>query len=86
MSKNFNNIDPSRQTGLTLKGWSKTLPYNDLRIAEIQDTVGAGIAISKMGTSIPTPLARLYLFDTAFAQYNNFGSNAGSLYVWDISV
>lgn len=80
MSKNFNNIDPSRETGLILKGWSLTQPYDNNRIAKIQDTVGAGIAISKMGTSIPTPLARLYLFDTAFAQYNHYGSNAGSLY------
>ena len=30
-----------------------------------------GDSINKMGTSIPTPYARLYLFDSAFKQLNS---------------
>ena len=31
-----------------------------------------GDSINKMGTSIPTPYARLYLFDSAFKQLNSY--------------
>lgn len=82
MSKVFNNTDKNvpAEKGLTLNGWQSTTPYNATRVAHITDTVGAGIAISKMGTSIPTPFARIFLFDSAFSQVNALGHNADNVY------
>lgn len=45
---------------------------NESGIASIQD-MGAGVNEGKIGTSIPTPLARVYLFDAAFKFVNAEG-------------
>lgn len=73
MAKIFNNINKAlypAERGLNLSGWEKTTAYDTARIPHITDTVGSGIALSKMGTSIPTPFARVFLFKTAFEMVN----------------
>lgn len=81
MAKIFNNIDRSQFAQSPLSGWDADAPaYSSTRIGQITDTVGAGIALQKMGTSIPTPLARIHLFKTAFEQVNNLGADTDSVY------
>lgn len=81
MAKIFNNIDKTQHSQGTLSGWDAEAPaYSSTRIGHITDTVGAGIALQKMGTSIPTPLARIHLFNTAFEQVNNLGADTASVY------
>lgn len=83
MVKIFNNIDKQSnptEAAATMNGWEKTIPYNAQRIARISDTVGAGIALAKMGTSIPTPFARVFLFNTAFEQVNSLGAESQNVY------
>lgn len=73
MAKIFNNINKSlypAERDLKLSGWEKTMAYDSNRVPHITDTVGSGIALSKMGTSIPTPFARIFLFKTAFEMVN----------------
>lgn len=48
---------------------------NESGIASIQD-MGAGVNEGKIGTSIPTPLARVYLFDAAFKFVNAEGASS----------
>lgn len=79
MAKIFNNINKTlypAERDLNLSGWEKTMEYDTSRIPHITDTVGSGIALSKMGTSIPTPFARVFLFKTAFEMVN--GSPEGA--------
>lgn len=83
MGKTFNNTDKVKfpqENNINPQGWDQTTPYDDTRIARVTDTVGAGIALAKMGTSIPTPFARVLLFDTAFAQVNALGHDSESVY------
>lgn len=85
MAKIFNNINKAlypSERGLNLSGWEKTTAYDTSRIPHITDTVGSGIALSKMGTSIPTPFARVFLFKTAFEMVNGSpeGANDNSAY------
>lgn len=83
MTKIFNNIDKKafpQENNINPQGWDQTPLYDDTRIARVTDTVGAGIAMAKMGTSIPTPFARVLLFDTAFAQVNALGHESDSVY------
>lgn len=72
MAKIFNNTDktlfPSENQALS--GWEKTPAYDAGRITHISDRVNSGAALSKMGTSIPTPFARIFLFKTAFEMVN----------------
>lgn len=73
MAKIFNNINKSlypAESSLNLSGWEETMAYDTNRVPHITDTVGSGIALSKMGTSIPTPFARIFLFKTAFEMVN----------------
>lgn len=73
MAKIFNNINKAlypAERGLNLSGWEQTTAYDTARIPHVTDTVGSGIALSKMGTSIPTPFARVFLFKTAFEMVN----------------
>ncbi len=73
MAKNFNNTNKALYPGESnriLKGFDNVPAYDAIRIAHISDTVGAGIALAKMGTSIPTPFARIFLFKTAFEMVN----------------
>lgn len=79
MSKLFNNTNKAQylaERNLNLAGWEPVPPYDSDRIPRISDTVGAGIALTKMGTSIPTPFARVFLFKTAFEMVN--ASTAGA--------
>lgn len=49
------------------QGWTGTPSgLTGSRIEHIKDTLSGGSIASKAGTSIPSPFARLYLFDTAF--------------------
>lgn len=49
-------------------GWNRTevITDNNTGIQSIDDTMDQIPASGKVGTSIPTPLARIYLFDAAF--------------------
>ena len=79
MAKIFNNINKSlypAESSLNLSGWEKTMAYDTNRVPHITDTVGSGIALSKMGTSIPTPFARIFLFKTAFEMVNGSADGA----------
>ena len=79
MAKIFNNINKSlypAESNLDLSGWEKTIAYDTNRVPHITDTVGSGIALSKMGTSIPTPFARIFLFKTAFEMVNGSADGA----------
>lgn len=78
MSKIFNNILPCSTEPTPSDGWFSTTPYDATRIKNISDTIGGGLAVTKMGTSIPTPFARLMLFNTAFAQIQ--GHNDQTVY------
>lgn len=51
-------------------GFVKIEKFDDSKIA--YNLMVQGDTINKMGTSIPTPYARLYLFDSAFKQINSF--------------
>ena len=68
MSNIFNNIDPAQQIPLGLNdGWEATTDYDTQKINKIKDTQqGGGIGYYKLGTSIPTPFARVLMFDHAF--------------------
>lgn len=79
MAKIFNNINKSlypAESNLNLSGWEETIAYDTNRVPHITDTVGSGIALSKMGTSIPTPFARIFLFKTAFEMVNGSADGA----------
>lgn len=79
MAKIFNNINKSlypAESNLNLSGWEETIAYDTNRVPHITDTVGSGIALSKMGTSIPTPFARVFLFKTAFEMVNGSADGA----------
>lgn len=79
MAKIFNNINKSlypAESNLNLSGWENTTAYDTNRVPHITDTVGSGIALSKMGTSIPTPFARIFLFKTAFEMVNGSADGA----------
>ena len=85
MAKIFNNINKTlypAEGNLNLSGWGRTMAYDTNRVPHITDTVGSGIALSKMGTSIPTPFARIFLFKTAFEMVNGSadGANDNSAY------
>ncbi len=64
--KNTNNDDNSS----TANGWGESSCYDHTRIVTIKDTVHGGLALQKMGTSIPHPFARLFVFNTAFNEVN----------------
>ena len=48
-----------------LKAWESSGKLTKEDIRTIEDTINAGMA-SKLGSSIPTPFARMYLFEAAF--------------------
>ncbi len=54
------------------QGWTGTQSgLNGQRIEHIKDTLSGGGVAAKAGTSIPSPFARIYLFDTAFRLVKN---------------
>lgn len=55
----------------SMKGWGKSNHISGNLIATIPDTLLGQAALRKMGTSIPSPFARMYLFDTAFTMIQN---------------
>lgn len=55
--------DPIEQTG---DGWLESKSIGTKEINEIEDSIDKMANVGKVGTSIPTPLARVYLFKTAF--------------------
>lgn len=56
-------------------GWNETgvIKDNNTGIQSIDDTIDQIPASGKVGTSIPTPLARMYLFNTAFEALKDGG-------------
>lgn len=56
-------------------GWEQTevIKDNNTGIQSIDDTIDHIPASGKVGTSIPTPLARIYLFNTAFEALKDGG-------------
>ena len=56
-------------------GWVKSEGMTSDVIASIPDTVDKVSESGKIGTSIPTPLARIYLFKAAFRAMNAMSSN-----------
>lgn len=56
-------------------GWNETgiIKDNNTGIQSIDDTIDQIPASGKVGTSIPTPLARIYLFNTAFEALKDGG-------------
>lgn len=66
MSTIFNNLTEPFPLN-NYDGWEEVGAYDDNKINKIQDTIGTGgLAYFKLGTSIPTPFARIMLFDQAF--------------------
>lgn len=85
MTKILNNLDKvtfPAEKNRTPNGWDNTPAFDGDRIARISDTVGSGIALEKMGTAIPTPFARIFMFKTAFEMVNASaqGANDNSAY------
>ena len=79
---------------LSIDGTSKSIDSRDgfvevgntgMQTTEISDgAVVNETALNKMATSIPTPFARLYLYDTAFAELNALeAKNKGEAYKAD---
>lgn len=68
MSTIFNNLDPDLRTPLSRNdGWEPTDKYDNHKINMIKDTISSGgIGYYKLGTSIPTPFARIFMFRNAF--------------------
>lgn len=64
----------------SIKGWGKSNHISGNLIATIPDTLLGQAALRKMGTSIPSPFARMYLFDTAFTMIQNQDQNGISPY------
>lgn len=64
----------------SMKGWGRSNHISGNLIATIPDTLLGQAALRKMGTSIPSPFARMYLFDTAFTMIQNQDQNGISPY------
>ena len=64
----------------SIKGWGRSNHISGNLIATIPDTLLGQAALRKMGTSIPSPFARMYLFDTAFTMIQNQDQNGISPY------
>lgn len=52
------------QLGQNVEGWQQTNQLTSTEIKDIED--GTGAKATKLSTSIPTPFARMHLFETAF--------------------
>ncbi|MDE6409353.1 MAG: hypothetical protein K2K81_03795 [Muribaculaceae bacterium] len=78
----------ARYNDLSIDGTSRNIVSNDgfvevgnsgMRTTEITDSAVVNeTALNKMATSIPTPFARLYLYDTAFEELNALESKDGN--------
>lgn len=77
----FNNLDAEylAQGSLLNKydGWEKSGKYDGDKINKITDTQGGGgIGYFKLGTSIPTPFARIFMFRNAFNRLTDMEDNS----------
>ena len=86
MPKVFRLHDKGKQQ---IEGWQQSAQVTHIEINDITDPTGA--KASKVVTSIPTPFARMHLFETAFDFVNaDKGRNQTSLYhelvshYWDL--
>jgi hypothetical protein len=86
MPKVFRLHDKGKQQ---IEGWQQSAQVTHIEINDITDPTGA--KASKVVTSIPTPFARMHLFETAFDFVNaDKGRNQQSLYhelvshYWDL--
>jgi len=64
MSNYIFRIHEDGASDTRLECWARSVKLDDNRIRTIKDTVRKGA--SKVATSVPSPFARMYLFDTAF--------------------
>jgi len=62
-----------------LKDWEKSAKIDKVAIQTIPDTIKHGVT-SKIGSSIPSPFARMYLFDAAFQIIANDDPAGSSMY------
>ena len=62
-----------------LSNWEISAEMDKAAIQTIPDTIESGNT-SKLGSSIPSPFARMYLFDTAFQMISNTGSVGLTMY------
>lgn len=68
------------KTGIVqVKDWDKSKALGNEDINSIPDTIHQGSA-AKLGSSIPSPFARMYLFDTAFKMVNQSASVGNTMY------
>ncbi len=77
MDNSSNKIFRIHKSGsISLKGWDKSSKIKSDALATIKDTLTNNIQ-AKVATSIPTPFARIHLFDTAFSVVgdNHFGQS-----------
>ena len=86
MPKVFRLHDKGKQQ---IEGWQQSAQVTHIEINDITDPTGA--KASKVVTSIPTPFARMHLFETAFDFVNaDKGRHQASLYhelvshYWDL--
>ncbi|WP_125185265.1 cell division protein FtsA [Botryobacter ruber] len=76
------------KTGSNVEGWSKTGQITSTEIKDIVD--GAGGRAVKINASIPTPFARMHLFETAFHFVKQGVAGTNSIYhkmvthFWDL--
>lgn len=63
-----------------LKGWSNIPQLNNAAIKSIKNAVTLKGSTAKIGSSIPSPFARMYLFDTAFGMLADGVGNPGQEY------
>ena len=68
------------QLNTTENGWQKSPGLDTKAIAAIKDSLDKMPASGKVGTSIPTPLARIYLFKTAFELVSSTDSTKVGVY------
>lgn len=59
-------IHKGSTSGVASNGWQKSPGLDTNAISSIEDSLDKLPSSGKVGTSIPTPLARVYLFKTAF--------------------
>lgn len=59
-----------------LKGWARSNYIAGNLIATIPDTLNGFTVLRKMGTSIPSPFARMFLFDASFKMIQQHDGNS----------
>ena len=82
---NILSIETSNETG---RGFSQQgFVQMEPKISDIKEGANiSGTLLNKLGTSIPTPFARLHLFNSAFKEVNNSKGKVGSNYMKLVSL